>query len=181
MLLCSPAWQCAHDIGTDTISGKSSRIRSSIFHPTRTAGGVNVSSSTAHTLTFKNIFGRGTLLAEPNGTENDHHYHDLTPLTSDVSSIKTSAVTASSAYTNGKYTITDPNNLKQKVKKQKYDESSGKYVRYKDWVVKVVSMEARITSLKVIWKHVRVIPQQPSLWKCEHLTFSSPPVCCVGH
>ena len=163
MLLCSPAWHCAHGINTNTISDDSSRIRAAIFDPTRTAGGVNVSSSTALTLTFKNIFGRGMLLAEPNGTENNHHYHDLTPLTSDVSSIKTSAVTASSAYTNGKYTITDPNNLKQKVKKQKYDESSGKYVRYKDWVVKVVSMEARITSLKVIWKHVRVVPQQPSL------------------
>jgi hypothetical protein len=40
-----------------------------------------------------------------------------------------------------------------------------------NWFVKVVSMEAKITSLKVIWKHVRVISQQPS-----HVTFSSRPV-----
>ncbi len=141
---------------------------------------MNVSSSIAHTLTFKNIFGRGTLLAEPNSTENDHHYHDLTPLVNDGSSIKTSAVTAASAYTNGKYTTTDPNNLKQKIKKQEYDEKTRRYVQYKGWIVKVVSMEATITSLKVIWKHVRVIPQQLSLWKCEHVTFSSPPAHCVG-
>ena len=158
MLLFSRAWQCAHGICTNTLSGTASRIRASIFHPTRTAGSVNVSSSTAHTLTFKNIFGRGTLLAEPNSTENDHHYHDLTPLANDGSSIKTSAVTAASAYTNGMYIITDPNNLKQKVKKQEYNQASGRYKRYKGWIVKVVSMEARITSLKVIWKHVRVIP-----------------------
>jgi hypothetical protein len=141
---------------------------------------VNVSSSTAHTLTFKNIFGRGTLLSDPDVEEENDHYHDLTPLANDGSSINTASVKAASAYTNGKYTITDHNNLKQKIKKQEYDEASGFYKRYKGWIVKVVSMEARITSLKVIWKHVCIIPKQFSLWKCENVTCSYSPVCCLG-
>ncbi len=178
MLLCSRACQCTHGIGTNTFSGTASRIRASIFHPTRTAGSVNVTSSTAHTLTFKNVFGRGTLLSDPDDEEENNHYHDLTPLANDGSSINTASVKAASAYTNGKYTITDHNNLKQKVMKQQYNQASNSYQRYKGWIVKVVSMEAKITSLKVIWKHVRIIPKQPS--KCENVTFSYPPVCCVG-
>lgn len=131
-----------------------------------------------------NIFGRGTLLSHPDDPEeNDKHYHDLTPLANNASVINTAAVTASSAYTNGKYTIADPNNLKQKVMKQEYDSASSSYQRYKGWSVKVVSMEAKITSLKVIWKHVRVFPPLqisavPTL-HVEHVTRCYPPVCCV--
>ena len=132
---------------------------------------MNGSSSNAHSLTFLEIFGRGTLLSHPDDPEENNNFHDLTPLANNGSVINTAAVTASLAYTNGKYTITDPNNLKQKVKKQEYDEKTRKYVQYKGWIVKVVSMEARITSLKVIWKHVRVISQQPSLWKCQNVTY----------
>jgi hypothetical protein len=116
-------------------------------------------------MTFLDIFGRGTLLSQPDTAEENDHFHDLTPLSNDGSVINTAAVTASSAYTNGKYTITDPNNLKQKVMKQTYDQTSHSYSRYKDWVVKVVSMEAKITSLKVIWKHVRAIPPHQ---RCLH-------------
>jgi hypothetical protein len=122
---------------------------------------VNGSSSTAHPLTFLEIFGRGTLLSHPDVPEENDNFHDLTPLANNGSVITTAAVTASLAYTNGKYTITDPNNLKQKVMKQEYDQASHSYHRYKDWNVKVVSMEAKITSLKVIWKNVRVTPPPP--------------------
>jgi hypothetical protein len=121
------------------------------------------SSSKAYTLTFKNIFGRGTLLQAPDDTE--AFYHDLTPLVNDGLVINSSPVGAGSAYTNGKYTITDPHNLKQKIKKQFCPPAAGTCLPNKEWSVKVVSLEAKITSLKVIWKHVRVVLQQPSLWK----------------
>ena len=145
-------------------------MRASMFHPTRTAGSQTSSSSKAHTLTFKHIFGRGTLLdVGPNGEQ--EKYHDLTPLVNDGSVINTSLAGKDEAYTNGKYTITDPNNLKQKVLK---DEICGGVscipaAPYLSWYVKVVSMEAKITSLKVIWKHVSVISQQPSLWNRENM------------
>ena len=154
-------------------------MRASIFHPTRTAGSQTSSSSKAHTLTFKHIFGRGTLLdVGPNGEQ--EKYHDLTPLVNDGSVINTSLAGKDEAYTNGKYTITDPNNLKQKVLKDKICyvlTDQGDYASvsctpaapYVSWYVKVVSMEAKITSLKVIWKHVSVISQLPSLWICESM------------
>ena len=139
-------------------------MRASIFHPTRTAGSQTSNSSKAHPLTFKHIFGRGTLLDVQPGFEQEK-YHDLTPLVNDGSVINTSSVGKDEAYTNGKYTITDPHNLKQKVVKETCMGSS--CTPYLSWYVKVVSMEAKITSLKVIWKHVGVISQQPSLCKCK--------------
>ena len=144
-------------------------MRASIFHPTRTAGSQTSSSSKAHTLTFKHIFGRGTLLdVGPNGEQ--EKYHDLTPLVNDGSVINTSLAGKDEAYTNGKYTITDPNNLKQKVLKDVcMDDSCTSAPLAEYWSVKVVSMEAKITSLKVIWKHVSVISQLPSLWICESM------------
>ena len=145
-------------------------MRASIFHPTRTAGSHTSSSSKAHTLTFKHIFGRGTLLdVGPNGEQ--EKYHDLTPLVNDGSVINTSLAGKDEAYTNGKYTITDPNNLKQKVLKDEIcvGVSCTPAAPYVSWYVKVVSMEAKITSLKVIWKHVSVISQLPSLWICESM------------
>lgn len=144
-------------------------MRASIFHPTRTAGSQTSSSSKAHTLTFKNIFGRGTLL-DVDPSRGQEKYHDLTPLVNDGSVINTSLVGKDEAYTNGKYTITDPNNLKQKVLKDICMDDSCTSVRPAvSWYVKVVSMEAKITSLKVIWKHVSVISQQPSLWNRENM------------
>ena len=143
-------------------------MRASIFHPTRTAGSQTSSSSKAHTLTFKNIFGRGTLL-DVDPSRGQEKYHDLTPLVNDGSVINTSLVGKDEAYTNGKYTITDPNNLKQKVLKDICMDDSCTSVRPAEWYVKVVSMEAKITSLKVIWKHVSVISQLPSLWICESM------------
>ena len=86
-------------------------------------------------------------------------YEDLTPLTNAGASVTTTSVLANASYTNGKYTITDPNGLKQKVKK--FTATTGgppNFVVTKtqnNWGVKVVSMSASITSLKVIWKHVR--------------------------
>jgi hypothetical protein len=145
-------------------------MRASIFHPTRTAGSQTSSSSKAHTLTFKHIFGRGTLLdVGPNGEQ--EKYHDLTPLVNDGSVINTSLAGKDEAYTNGKYTITDPNNLKQKVLKDEICVGVSCTPAAPDvsWYVKVVSMEAKITSLKVIWKHVSVISQLPSLWICESM------------
>ena len=141
-----------------------------MFHPTRTAGSQTSSSSKAHPLTFKNIFGRGTLL-DVDPIRGQEIYHDLTPLVNDGSVINTSSVGKDEAYTNGKYTITDPNNLKQKVLKDVCVDDSCTSVRPAvfDWYVKVVSMEAKITSLKVIWKHVSVISQQPSLWNRENM------------
>jgi hypothetical protein len=75
-------------------------------------------SSDAETLTFRHIFGRGTMLAAPDTLEYPGQYADLTPAVNDGTIINTTAVLASAAYTNGKYTITDPNKLKQKSKKQ---------------------------------------------------------------
>jgi hypothetical protein len=114
----------------------------------------------------------------PNGEQ--EKYHDLTPLVNDGSVINTSLAGKDEAYTNGKYTITDPHNLKQKVLKDRMcsvQDDQGDYVSVSctpaapdvSWYVKVVSMEAKITSLKVIWKHVSVISQQPSLWKRENM------------
>lgn len=140
-----------------------------MFHPTRTAGSQTSSSSKAHPLTFKNIFGRGTLL-DVDPIRGQEIYHDLTPLVNDGSVINTSSVGKDEAYTNGKYTITDPNNLKQKVLKDVcVDDSCTSAHLPEYWSVKVVSMEAKITSLKVIWKHVSVISQQPSLWNRESM------------
>jgi len=139
-----------------------------MFHPTRTAGSQTSSSSKAHPLTFKNIFGRGTLL-DVDPIRGQEIYHDLTPLVNDGSVINTSSVGKDEAYTNGKYTITDPNNLKQKVLKDVCVDDNCTSVRPAEWSVKVVSMEAKITSLKVIWKHVSVISQQPSLWNRESM------------
>ena len=75
-------------------------------------------SSDAETLTFRHIFGRGTMLVSPDTLEYPGQWADLTPAANDGTIINTTAVLASAAYTNGKYTITDPNKLKQKSKKQ---------------------------------------------------------------
>jgi hypothetical protein len=88
-------------------------------------------------------------------------YHDLTPLTNTGASINTASVAGNFSYTNGKYTITDPENLKQKTRKCSSSSTGNPPVNvacgqaYTGWSVKVVSMSASITSLKVIWKHVR--------------------------
>ena len=57
------------------------------------------------------------MLAAPDTVESGQ-YADLTPAANDGTIINTTKVLASAAYTNGKYTITDPNNLKQKSRKQ---------------------------------------------------------------
>jgi hypothetical protein len=160
--------------------GVATVIRSSIFHPTRTGGsqvGAQPPTNIAETLTFKHIFGRGTLLSSTDfavtGNETATKFHDLTPLSRDTgTSPTTSSVMSLNAYTNGKYTITDSNNLKQKSKKceaQTVQCGNGQpacnqcYSEYLDWKVKVVSMEAKITSLKVIWKHVRALSQRAAI------------------
>ena len=106
-------------------------------------------------LTFRHIFGRGTLLSGETG-----EFEDLTPLSNTGTSVTTTSVLANASYTNGKYTITDPNDLKQKVKKITVTTTGPPNNRVvtrtqNNWGVKVVSMSASITSLKVIWKHVR--------------------------
>ena len=115
-------------------------------------------------LTFRHIFGRGTLLSGETG-----EFEDLTPLSNTGTSVTTTSVSANAAYTNGKYTITDPNGLKQKVKKFNAATSpnppNNVATQYTNWGVKVVSMSASITSLKVIWKHVRAPCANP-LTRC---------------
>ena len=158
--------------------GAATVARSFMFHPTRTGGtqtGSQAPTSEAETLTFKHIFGRGSLLSgaadTTAGNESTSKFHDLTPLTRDTgTTVTNSSAMTSSAYTNGKYTITDTNGLKQKVRKC-YKKSTtpcgvGQQpacneceAEYSSWGVKVVSMEAKITSLKVVWKHVRALPQ----------------------
>jgi hypothetical protein len=161
-------------------AGVATRLRASVFHPTRTGGTAIPSltttpllrfkhrsplgtattdaqaTNTAETLTFKHIFGRATILT---GAEAESAaYHDLTPLTNTGASINTASVVGNFSYTNGKYTITDANNLKQKTKKCSAGPPPGNAPcgqAYTGWSVKVVSMSASITSLKVIWKHVR--------------------------
>ena len=141
------------------------KFRASVFHPTRTAGGAQ-KSAIYETLTFQHIFGRGSLLTGETG-----QYEDLTPLSNTGASINTTSVFYSSSYTNGNYAITDPHDLKQTVRKRtatttwsmvtplgpnqnSTNTSKTEYSQYVDWGVKVVSMSASITSLKVIWKHV---------------------------
>ena len=164
------------------------RFRASAFHPTRT-GTSNNASNSAVPLTFKTIFGRHTLLKGETG-----EFEDLTPLNNTGLSINQASVRWNESYTNGKYTIDDPHNLKQRVKKSKDVSSSpdtpssppasatppggnpppasqpgvGTPPQTQgrrhllgttreantEWFVYVVSMKAKITSLKVIWKHV---------------------------
>jgi hypothetical protein len=115
-------------------------------------------TNTAETLTFKHIFGRGTMLSAVGDTLESAAYHDLTPLTNTGASINTASVAGNFSYTNGKYTITDPQNLKQKTRKCQNTPPPGIVPcgqAYTGWSVKVVSMSASITSLNVIWKHVR--------------------------
>jgi hypothetical protein len=129
-------------------------FRASVCHPTRTGGTITQASSKSEALTFRHIFGRGTLLAGETG-----QFEDLTPLSNTGASVTTAPVLANAAYTNGQYTITDPNGLKQKVKKFTAPTGLGQppnnEATQNNWGVKVVSMSASITSLKVIWKHVR--------------------------
>jgi hypothetical protein len=126
-----------------------------IKHRSR-AGASDVATNIPETLTFKHIFGRGTLLT---GVEAEPAlYHDLTPLNNTGASINTASVAGNFSYTNGVYTITDTNNLKQKTKKCSSGTGPSPSAcgqAYTGWSVKVVSMSASITSLKVIWKHVR--------------------------
>ncbi len=89
------------------------------------------------------------------------------------------------SYTNGKYTIHDPHDLKQRSRKRSCQSGtcppSGTtaFSFYKDWSVKMVSMSANITSLKVIWKHVSHLFSRPfpaasffhPFFHCSHLTF----------
>ena len=75
----------------------------------------------AETLTFRHIFGRTSMLALPDALETgtgQETYADVTPASNAGTVINTATVVANASYTNGKYTITDPNNLKQKSKKQ---------------------------------------------------------------
>jgi hypothetical protein len=61
--------------------GVATVARSFMFHPTRTAGTTAAASDTAETLTFKHIFGRGSLLTAAGDTsESATDFHDLTPL-----------------------------------------------------------------------------------------------------
>jgi hypothetical protein len=130
--------------------------------------GVQQPTNNAETLTFKHIFGRNTLLTSP-GDVPEHlsagQYHDLTASSNAGTSVNTASVYGNTSYTNGKYTITDTRNLKQKTKKcSATTTGQGQQAQtiqcnqaYTGWSVKVVSMSASITSLKVIWKHVRAL------------------------
>ena len=139
-----------------TPPGAATQFRASVFHPTRTGGSsITAATDVPEALTFQHIFGRGTLLTGETG-----EWEDLTPLSNSGASVTTTSVLANAAYTNGNYIITDPNGLKQKVKKFTSTTGGppGQQVVTKtqnNWGVKVVSMSASITSLKVIWKHVR--------------------------
>jgi len=97
----------------DSVTATATQFRASVFHPTRT-GGSSITAATAvpEALTFRHIFGRGTLLSGETG-----EFEDLTPLSNTGTSVTTTSVLANAAYTNGKYTITDLHGLKQKVKK----------------------------------------------------------------
>ena len=102
-------------------AGTASKIRASLFHPTRTGGTSTTGQGTAQaeTLTFRHIFGRTSMLAAPDTLESGQvTYADMTPVSNAGTVINTAAVVANASYTNGKYTITDPNNLKQKSRKQ---------------------------------------------------------------
>ncbi len=140
---------------TPPVTATATQFRASVFHPTRT-GGSSITAATAvpEALTFRHIFGRGTLLSGETG-----EFEDLTPLSNTGTSVTTTSVLANAAYTNGKYTITDLHGLKQKVKKFTAPTGHGQppnnEATQNNWGVKVVSMSASITSLKVIWKHVR--------------------------
>ena len=139
-----------------TPPGAATQFRASVFHPTRTGGSFITGSATnvPEALTFRHIFGRGTLLTNETGS-----FEDLTPLSNTGTIVTTTSVLANASYTNGNYAITDPNGLKQKVKK--FTAVTGPPPNFvvtrtqNNWGVKVVSMSASITSLKVIWKHVR--------------------------
>jgi hypothetical protein len=107
-----------------------SKARASLFHPTRTGGTSTTGQGTsqAETLTFRHIFGRTSMLSASGdvletGT-GGVTYADITPATNAGTVINTATVVANASYTNGKYTITDPNNLKQKSKKQTVTVSS---------------------------------------------------------
>jgi hypothetical protein len=130
------------------------KLRSSVFHPTRT--GISFRDDSAHAvpLTFKSIFGRHTLLTGETG-----EFQDLIPLNNTGDSINQASVNWNSSYTNGKYTITDPHNLKQRIKRYDRFDRLGNHLD--PWTVKVVSMSASITSLKVIWKHVSRLFSRP--------------------
>ena len=162
---------------TPPVTSTATQFRASVFHPTRTGGSsiTGLATNVPEALTFRHIFGRGTLLTNETGA-----FEDLTPLSNTGTSVTTTSVLANAAYTNGKYTITDPNGLKQKVKKFNAATAptppNNVATQYTNWGVKVVSMSASITSLKVIWKHVRSPCASPLTRYC-FLTFCNADVC----